>query len=84
MEDRGGPLESLKKSLKVVLHRSPRSPDIHDLSECHHLYDLGRHNRINHELYSEPTFPAPQLYLLRHTLKEIKEDDSQYVNDEAF
>ena len=28
---------------KVVLHRSPRSPDIHDLSECHHLYDLGRH-----------------------------------------
>ncbi len=22
----------------------------------------------NHELYSEPTFPAPQLYLLRHTL----------------
>ncbi len=25
-------------------------------------------NRINHELYSEPTFPAPQLYLLRHTL----------------
>ncbi len=25
-------------------------------------------NRINHELYSEPTFPAPGLYLLRHTL----------------
>ena len=28
-------------------------------------------NRINHELYSEPTFPAPQLYLLRHTLRFI-------------
>ncbi len=27
-------------------------------------------NRINHELYSEPTFPAPQLYLLRHTLRK--------------
>ncbi len=26
-------------------------------------------NRLNHELYSEPSFPAPQLYLLRHTLK---------------
>ena len=25
-------------------------------------------NRINHELYSEPSFPAPKLYLLRHTL----------------
>ncbi len=29
--------------LKVVLHRSPRSPDIHDLIECYHLYYLGRH-----------------------------------------
>ncbi len=27
-------------------------------------------NRINHELYSEPSFPAPQLYLLRHTLNK--------------
>ncbi len=25
-------------------------------------------NRLNHELYSEPSFPAPQLYLLSHTL----------------
>ncbi len=25
-------------------------------------------DHINHELYSEPSFPAPQLYLLRHTL----------------
>ncbi len=24
----------------MVLQGSPRSPDIHDLSECHHLYDL--------------------------------------------
>ena len=29
--------------LRVVLHGSPRSPDIHDLSECDRLYDLGRH-----------------------------------------
>ena len=28
-------------------------------------------NRINHELYSEPTFPALQLYLLRHTLNAL-------------
>ncbi len=27
-------------------------------------------NCLNHVLYSEPTFPAPQLYLLRHTLKQ--------------
>ncbi len=26
-------------------------------------------NRLNHELYSEPSFPAPQLYLLSHTLR---------------
>ncbi len=25
-------------------------------------------NRMNHERYSVPSFPAPQLYLLRHTL----------------
>ncbi len=36
-------VESLITTFKVVLHRSPRSPDIHDLSKCHHLYDLSRH-----------------------------------------
>ncbi len=25
-------------------------------------------NRLNHEKYPEPCFPAPQLYLLSHTL----------------
>ena len=25
---------------------------------------------LNHELSSEPSFPAPQLYLLRHTLND--------------
>ncbi len=30
-------------TLKVVLQGSPRSPDIHDLGECHYLDDLGRH-----------------------------------------
>ena len=28
--------------VKVVVHGSPRSPDVHDPSKCHHLYDLGR------------------------------------------
>ncbi len=32
------------------------------------LYSL-HSNRLNPELYSEPSFPAPQLYLLSHTLK---------------
>ncbi len=27
---------------KVVLGGYPRCPDSHDLSECHHLYDLGK------------------------------------------
>ncbi len=38
---------------------------------CIHIctgHQLIHSNRINHELYSEPTFPAPQLYLIRHTL----------------
>ncbi len=30
-------------SLKVVLEGYHRCPDSHDLRECHHLYDLGRH-----------------------------------------
>ena len=28
--------------VKVVLHKSPRCQDNHDLSECHRLYDLGK------------------------------------------
>ncbi len=28
-------------------------------------------NNLNYELYSEPSFPAPQLYLLRHTLRSV-------------
>ena len=30
-------------AFKVVLGGYPRCPDSHDLSECQHLYDLGRH-----------------------------------------
>ena len=30
-------------AVKVVLGGYPRCPDSHDLSECHHLYDLGKH-----------------------------------------
>ncbi len=29
--------------IKVVLEGYRRCPDSHDPSECHHLYDLGRH-----------------------------------------
>ncbi len=29
-------------------------------------------NHLNHETYSEPCFPAPQLYLLSHTLKSFE------------
>ncbi len=28
--------------IKVVLQESPKSPDIHDLSECHRIYDFGK------------------------------------------
>ncbi len=28
-------------------------------------------NRLNHETYTEPCFPAPQLYLLSHTLRTV-------------
>ncbi len=34
---------SVQLVLKVVLEGYCRCPDSHDLSECHHLYDLGRH-----------------------------------------
>ncbi len=30
-------------TFQVVPEGDPRCPDIHDLSECYHLYDLGRH-----------------------------------------
>ncbi len=33
----------LLQDVKVVLHRYPRCPNSHDLSECHHSYSLGRH-----------------------------------------
>ncbi len=32
---------------KLVLEGYHRCPDSHDLSECHHLYDLGRHDSLN-------------------------------------
>ncbi len=32
--------EPINKSVKVVIQGSPRSLDIHDLSEWQHLYDL--------------------------------------------
>ena len=35
------------------------------------IYTQIHSNRLNHELYSEPSFPAPQLYLLSHTLNTI-------------
>ncbi len=34
---------TLYHSIKVVLGGYRRCPDSHALSECHHLYELGRH-----------------------------------------
>ncbi len=31
------------QAIKVVLQGYPRCPDSHDLSECHHVYDLVKH-----------------------------------------
>ena len=40
----GGHISLLfERAIKVVLQGSPRSPDIQNLSECHRLYDWGRH-----------------------------------------
>ncbi len=36
-------LFGMTPTFKVVLGGYRRCPDSHDLSECHHLYDLGRH-----------------------------------------
>ena len=33
-------------AVKVVLEGYRRCPDSHDLSECRHLYDLGRHKSL--------------------------------------
>ncbi len=41
-----GKLSWMGQQFKVVLHGSPRSPDIHNLSECHYLYDLGWHTSL--------------------------------------
>ncbi len=41
-------------------------------------------NRINHELYPEPSFPAPQLYLLRHTLRSYKGSDTLREESRPF
>ncbi len=35
-------------TIKVVLGGCPRCPDNHELSKCHRLYDLGRHNMFLH------------------------------------
>ncbi len=45
VHDMGSSLSDTWKQfpIKVVLEGYRRCPDSHDLSECHHLYDLGRH-----------------------------------------
>ncbi len=45
MADRGNSCYTLHE-IKVVPHGSPKSPDIHDLSKGHHLYDLDRHTEL--------------------------------------
>ena len=39
------PSPHIHMKVKVVLQGSPRSPDIHDLSQYHRLCDLGRHTQ---------------------------------------
>ncbi len=39
----GIPTKMIVFKVKVVLEGYRRCPDSHDLSECHHMYDLGRH-----------------------------------------
>ncbi len=38
-------------------------------NNCTGQFLLIHSNRLNHETYPEPCFPAPQLYLLSHTLR---------------
>ena len=35
-------IKNIADCVKVVPQCYLRCPDIHDLSECHHMYDLGR------------------------------------------
>ncbi len=44
---------SLSYEIKVVLEGYRRCPDSHDPSECHHLYDLGRHKFNSHNFDSK-------------------------------
>ena len=39
--------------IKVVLQGYPRCPESYDLSECQHLYDLGRHAKFKPSLGSQ-------------------------------
>ncbi len=51
--------------LKVVLGGSPRCPDNHDLSKCHRLYDLGRHQDFFVRVYqfSSLKFDSKKLFV---------------------
>ncbi len=46
---------------KVVLEGYCRCPDSHDLSECHHLYDLGRHEAAHGCQKSCPSYKFNRL-----------------------
>ncbi len=49
--------------------------DLTDIARIAFMFNGGQSpasihsNRLNYETYAEPCFPAPQLYLLSHTLK---------------
>ena len=45
-------------------------------------FQLTHSNHLNHELYSEPSFLAPQLYLLRHALIDLREKGNVLVHRE--
>ncbi len=61
--------------LKVVLEGYRRCPDSHDLSECHHLHELGRH--IQPLLAAKNLLPTTSLTVLTLTLKRYLEQPSR-------
>ena len=61
-------------TVKVVLHGSPRYPDIHDLSEYHRLYDSGRHTEqpyIKAAPVCQKSSPSYQVNGLNFDFKKI-------------
>ncbi len=48
----------------VVLQGYPMCPDRHDLSECHHLYDLGRHKSSPSYKFNSLNFDSEKISVI--------------------